>query len=100
MSNQPTTSIEERLNAAVDHLDGLVAKISPVQRVMRKALKELREFEGSHVEKEDHERLQSDYEKVVREKREQERQGLKKEDYERLRSDYKALEKDRKKRID
>ncbi|KAH9121041.1 hypothetical protein AeMF1_007057, partial [Aphanomyces euteiches] len=92
-------SIEERLVAAADHLDGLVAKISPVQRDVRKVLKEFREFQGSHVKKEDYDRLRSDYEKVVKEKQEQERQGVKKEDYERLRNDHKASEKDREKRI-
>ncbi|KAH9090251.1 hypothetical protein LEN26_018909, partial [Aphanomyces euteiches] len=99
MSSQPTSSIEERLVAAADHLDGLVAKISPVQRDVRKVLKEFREFQGSHVKKEDYDRLRSDYEKVVKEKQEQERQGVKKEDYERLRNDHKASEKDREKRI-
>ncbi|CAK4715517.1 unnamed protein product [Aphanomyces euteiches] len=100
MSSQPTSSIEERLVAAADHLDGLVAKISPVQRDVRKILKEFREFKGSHVKKEDYDRLRSDYEKVVKEKQEQERQGVKKEDYERLRNDHKASEKDREKRIE
>ncbi|CAK4734670.1 unnamed protein product, partial [Aphanomyces euteiches] len=100
MSSQPTSSIEERLVAAADNLDGLVAKISPVQRDVRKVLKEFREFKGSHVKKEDYDRLRSDYEKVVKEKQEQERQGVKKEDYERLRNDHKASEKDREKRIE
>ncbi|CAK4683984.1 hypothetical protein LEN26_019715 [Aphanomyces euteiches] len=100
MSSQPTSSIEERLVAAADHLDGLVAKISPVQRDVRKVLKEFREFKGSHVKKEDHDQLRSDYERVLKEKREQERQGVKKEDYERLRSEYKASEKDREKRAE
>ncbi|CAK4422795.1 unnamed protein product, partial [Aphanomyces euteiches] len=100
MSNQPTTSMEERLAAAADHLDGLVAKISPVQRDVRKVLKEFREFKGSHVKKEDYDRLRSDYEKIAKEKQEQERQGVKKEDYERLRDDYKASEKDREKRAE
>ncbi|CAK4073136.1 unnamed protein product [Aphanomyces euteiches] len=100
MSSQPTSSIEERLVAAADHLDGLVAKISPVQRDVRNVLKQFREFKGSHVKKEDHDQLRSDYEKVLKEKREQERQGVKKEDYERLRSEYKASEKDREKRAE
>ncbi|CAK4597638.1 unnamed protein product [Aphanomyces euteiches] len=100
MSNQPTTSMEERLAAAADHLDGLVAKISPVQRDVRKVLKEFREFKGSHVKKEDYDRLHSDYEKIAKEKQEQERQGVKKKDYERLRNDYKASEKDREKRAE
>ncbi|CAK4480210.1 unnamed protein product, partial [Aphanomyces euteiches] len=86
--------------AAADHLDGLVAKISPVQRDVRKVLKEFREFRGSHVKKEDYDRVRSAYEKVVKEKQEQERQGVKKEDYERLRNDHKASEKDRENRIE
>ncbi|CAK4850057.1 unnamed protein product, partial [Aphanomyces euteiches] len=74
--------------------------ISPVQRDVRKVLKEFREFKGSRVKKEDYDRLHSDYEKIAKEKQEQERQGVKKKDYERLRNDYKASEKDREKRAE